>query len=116
VVKLPNCERAIVAREKITDYLLSLTHEDGKGKAAYFIRRGFASERWEALSAALREHACAHDVAGVATNEHGTRYRIEGTLMTPDGRQPFIRSIWITEQGVAEPKFVTAYPIRRPAQ
>jgi hypothetical protein len=102
-----------VAREKITEYRLSLTHEDGKGKAAFFIRRGFASERWEELVAALQEHACGHDVAGVTTNEHGTRYRIEGTLTTPDGRQPLVRSIWIAEHGSAEPKFVTAYPIRR---
>jgi hypothetical protein len=112
-VRLPNCEQAIVAREKITEYLLSTVHEDGASKAGFFARFGFSPEAWEAVAQALREHACAHDVAGVTTNEHGTRYRIEGTIDAPDGRRPYVRSIWIIEPEGDTPRFVTAYPLRR---
>jgi hypothetical protein len=39
-MKLPNCEQAVVAEAKITRYLLSETHEDGKHKAAFFTHFG----------------------------------------------------------------------------
>lgn len=33
---LPHLENAVVPPEKLTKYLLSMTHEDGAGKAAFF--------------------------------------------------------------------------------
>ena len=36
VVKLPNHASAVVPREKIVDYLLSVTHCEGRGKALFF--------------------------------------------------------------------------------
>jgi hypothetical protein len=40
-MKMPNNNEAIVDAIKITDYLLSDTHEQGKSKAAFFKRFGF---------------------------------------------------------------------------
>jgi hypothetical protein len=40
-VKLPNAERAIVEREKITEYLLNPTHRYGASKARFFADFGF---------------------------------------------------------------------------
>jgi hypothetical protein len=40
-MKLPHLERAVVAKEKLTDYLLSETHPDGAPKAEFFGRFGF---------------------------------------------------------------------------
>jgi len=37
---------------------------------------------------------------------------IEGVLVTPDGRDPLVRSVWFIEAGVDEPQFVTVYPRR----
>ncbi len=48
-MKLPNREKAFVPREKIVDYLLSFVHKDGRAKAEFFTRFGFASESWEVL-------------------------------------------------------------------
>jgi hypothetical protein len=39
-MKLPNHEHALVPQEKITGYLLSLTHRDGRHKAAFFVSFG----------------------------------------------------------------------------
>jgi hypothetical protein len=61
-MKLPNLEQAIVPPEKITDYLLSITHEDGKHKAAFFMGFGFTVESWEELAEALIDHAAKQDV------------------------------------------------------
>jgi hypothetical protein len=52
-VKLPNLENAQIPRSKITDYLLSVTHRDGRHKAAFFTRFGFSVDKWEIMSAAL---------------------------------------------------------------
>jgi len=43
-MKLPNAEHAIVPGPKITHYLLSETHRDGRHKAAFFRSFGFTSE------------------------------------------------------------------------
>lgn len=40
-MNLPNAERAIVEREKITDYLLDPAHPDNGGKAPFFEHLGF---------------------------------------------------------------------------
>lgn len=112
-MKLPNCESAVVPEAKITDYLLSLTHRDGRSKARFFIRFGFSLSSWEDLSAALLEHAALHEVAKIEDSPFGKRYVIEGELYTPDRRNPTIRSVWFIKTGVQNPYFVTAYPLER---
>jgi len=44
-MKLPNHEKAVVPKAKITDYLLSLSHRDGCSKAKFFMLFGFSPER-----------------------------------------------------------------------
>ena len=46
-MKLPNAEQAVVDREKITDYLLSLTSPDGWSKARFFTK---LKPRWDVHS------------------------------------------------------------------
>ena len=75
-MKLPNHDRAVIPREKLTDYLLSLTHEDGRPKALFFIGVGFSTGQWESLASALRRHAAAHEVTGALESVFGTRYII----------------------------------------
>ena len=62
-MKLPNAEQARVDRAKVVDYLLSAEHEKGRDKAQFFVRFGFAAERWEDLADALRVHAVTHEAA-----------------------------------------------------
>ena len=114
-MKLPGHDRAVVPRAKITGYLLSLTHRDGRSKADFFTRFGFSIASWEELAAALRHHAADHTVAKVEDAPFGTRYVVEGILPTPDGRTPTIRSVWFIETGEHMPRFVTAYPLLRRA-
>ncbi|MGH8489350.1 MAG: DUF6883 domain-containing protein, partial [Gammaproteobacteria bacterium] len=78
-MKLPNVDAAVVAEDKITSYLLSPTHRDGRHKAAFFLGLGFAAEAWQSLAAALLRHAADHEVAKVESTPFGTRYVVEGT-------------------------------------
>ncbi len=56
-MKLPHYENAVIAEAKITKYLLDESHEDGKTKAAFFIRFGFSLSQWKVLAEALKQHA-----------------------------------------------------------
>jgi hypothetical protein len=93
--------------------LLSLTHEDGRAKARFFRRFGFSRSNWEVLATALIDHADRHTVLAIEDSPFGKRYVIEGQIDAPDGRMPFIRSIWFVETGEEVPRLVTAYPLRR---
>ncbi len=114
-MKLPNAERAVVPGNKVTRYLLSATHPQGRHKATFFKRHGFSTNSWHELAASLVRHAAEHDVAGVDRSPFGTRYIIEGDLGSPDGRRPTVRSVWFIESGETTPRLVTAYPLERKA-
>ncbi len=104
-------QKAFVPKAKITKYLLSFTHRDGRSKAEFFTRFGFSADAWEELVRVLRHHAATHNVKQIEDSPFGTRYIIEGIIQTPDGRTPVIRSIWFVEAGEEIPRFVTAYPV-----
>jgi hypothetical protein len=40
-MEMPNCDRAVVPRKKLTEYLLSTIHPVGKGKAKFFKQFGY---------------------------------------------------------------------------
>ena len=111
-MKLPQQERASVPREKITNYLLSPTHRDGRSKAAFFTHFGFMASDWEVLAAALKRHAIEYEVTSIEESLFGKRYVIEGMLTAPDGRAPVIRSVWFIANGEDVPRFATAYPLK----
>jgi hypothetical protein len=110
-MKLPNASAAVVPREKITGYLLSTTHRDGRHKAAFFLSFGFTARAWQILAAALATHAADHPVTKSEETPFGTRYVVEGTMQTPGGRTPSLRSVWFLEDNEGSPRFVTAYPL-----
>lgn len=110
-MKLPHIEQAEIPDEKITGYLLSMTHRDGRHKAAFFIAHGFQAEAWEMLAQALRRHAADHEIAKTEQTPFGTRYVVEGPLQTPDGCNPMVRVVWFVERGETIPRLTTAYPL-----
>ena len=111
-MRLPNIDQATVLETKITEYLLSETHPDGREKAAFFTRYGFSVAEWEAMVRALLQHAADHEVVRATTTPHGTKYIIEGELSTPDGRNPEVRTVWIIEEGDTAAHLITAYPVK----
>lgn len=112
-MKIPNLDKAEIRRAKISDYLLSLIHPDGGGKAGFFTQFGFSSGEWEELVQALLRHATEHEIVKTEDSPYGLRYVVDGELQTPDGRTPNIRAVWFVESGEDSPRFVTAYPLRR---
>ncbi|SRR5260221_6998436 len=110
-IKLPNADKAIVERDKILNYLMNIEHRIGASKAHFFSSFGFSAEKWEQLAKALLVHGQTHEVKRVRETNFGPRYEIEGALKTPDGRTPFIRSVWQFDKGAVAPRLITAYPL-----
>ena len=107
-LRLPNAERAVVAREKLTEYLLLLTHPEGESKARFFLGFGFHLERYEEFTKALLNLALNNQVTNIKETDYGTQYVIIGQIDTPDGRRPLVRTVWQIDVGVDIPKFITA--------
>jgi uncharacterized membrane protein YidH (DUF202 family) len=93
-------------------YLLNLASENGRAKARFFLAFGFTIEAWEVMAQALKQHASEHEVTRVEERPpFGVHYIIEGALRTPDGRNPFVRVVWVIDEGDDVPRLVSAYPL-----
>ena len=114
MAKLPNCDSAVVADAKLTDYLLNPVHPSGGPKARFLISFGFASDRMEVARAALLEHARMHEVTAVVQDAFGTIFEVSGPLSSPDGRNPVVTTVWMLDTGAIAPRLITMLP-RRPS-
>ena len=114
-MKLPNASNARVEKEKIIDYLLNAQHPYGSSKASFFTRFGFTVEQWESFAERLREQGSSHPVSRVTETVFGPRYNVDGEIVTPDGRNPNIRTVWQMDNGELAPRLITAYPIEQSA-
>jgi len=110
-MKLPSRELAIVEQEKICSYLLNQDHRYGASKAKFFMKFCFTLEAWKVLADALRKHGQLHEVSRVKETDFGLRYEIDGELVTPDGRQPLVRTVWQVDMCATAPRLITADPL-----
>lgn len=97
---VPNRDRAVADPVKISDYLLSETHPVGRYKARFFKRAAFART--------LLKNS--HGGVSIDVSPIGSKYRVEGHLLTPDGRNPLVGTIWIILNRATIPRFVKAFP------
>ncbi len=109
-MKLPQAHQAVIAKAKITDYLLSFDHPYGRSKARFFAQNGFSVARWQELETALLRHATTGDIVATIETPYGMKYVIEGPINTPRNTSPTIRAVWFIEPSDRTPRFVTAYP------
>ena len=108
-MRIPKADAVIIAKEKITDYLLNPDHPDGASKAVFFEAFGFSASAWETLAAALKRIGQENPVNAVAS-VHGRKYIVDGPLQTPSGRIVRVRTVWIIDDETETPRLVTAYP------
>ena len=108
---LPHIEHAVVPQEKITDYLLSDSHPQGRAKAEFFRGFGFTVAEWPVLAEALLNHVREHGIIREEPSPFGVRYIAEGPLAGADGRRPNLRSVWFLDHNSTSPRLVTAYPL-----
>jgi hypothetical protein len=112
-VFLPNPERAVVDLEKLEDYCLDPTHEDGKHKARVFSAAlGIQQRDAKWLRERLLEAAfgAAEPLAEI---EFGVLYVIDFRLKTESG-EATVRSGWIVKIGESFPRLTTCFVLRLP--
>jgi hypothetical protein len=107
---MPDWRAAYVPPEKLSGYLLSEAHAVGKWKADLFRALGFGQDNAEVLERRLLEIAMGNPVISDIQTPFGTKYVIEGNLLTPEGRLVQLLTVWIVEPSDPRPRFVTAYP------
>ena len=109
-MKLPNAIKAVVAREKIVDYLLNAAHPDNGGKADFFEALGFQRNRLTILATAFQVLAQTAEVTQSLKSPHGQKYVMVGRLQSPAGKSPLVQTIWIVDNGSEVARLVSAYP------
>lgn len=106
---IPDAERAVIAPEKVRDYLLNLGHPDGGSKAVWFHSLGYTRDQWRLLAEDLMAIARNCDRFDTETTQFGIKYKASGSVDRPDHRPGFVLTVWIVEDD-DPPRLVTAYP------
>jgi hypothetical protein len=107
-MKLP--ADAVIAREKLTGYLLRKLPENDK--SGFLALAGYTTENRERLEADIRAQILTQEAEFVETTEYGGKYRIRGHLTGPNGRRLQVLTIWLTENATGMTKFITLYPAK----
>lgn len=107
---LPNRDRAAIDERKVADYSLSPSHPDNGGKAAFFHRWGFSRAAVDVLERAIRDMISRTAVTWQFRSAWGEKYVIDGSLDSPRGMTPPVRTVWIIDAANSAPRLATAYP------
>ena len=110
---VPDAEVAYVEERKIMLYLLSDTSVDGAPKAAFFREFGFDKADWSTLADALVRQLQSNEFVRVEETPFGLRYTVDGPIECPDGRSPWIRTVWQVAEPGSAPRLITAHPLPR---
>ncbi len=105
----PAAEHAIVAEEKIRDYLLNPGHPVGGAKAIWFASIGYTRDNWQELVDDLLRLARTADNFVAKSSPFGVKHEVSGEIGRPGHRPAVVVSIWIVEED-STPRLVTAYP------
>jgi hypothetical protein len=112
-VKLPNADLAIINTAKLRDYSLNPSHPEGKHKARVFAALlGFTSADAERLREFILAAILTNEAAQGATDEHGTRYRVDCETQGLRGLVT-IRTAWHIDAGGTIPRLVSCYVKRK---
>ena len=107
---VPNAERAIIAVEKLTEYLLNMSHKRGAAKARLLLGAGYRPDSPRLLESDLRAQHLSLDVARTSENPYGRVYEVDAPIKTPSGKTVRFCSIWQIDTGTDVPRFITMYP------
>jgi hypothetical protein len=107
---VPNADRAIIAPEKITGYLLNVSHKRGGPKARLLLSLGYRPDDPRRLESDLRTQHLSLDVTRTSENAYGVVYEVEGPIRTPADKNVRFCSIWQVDTGTDVPRFITMYP------
>jgi hypothetical protein len=107
---VPDADSALIATEKLTGYLLNMSHKRGGPKARLLLSFGYRSDNPQSLESDLRVQHLSLEVTRTHESAFGVVYEIEGPIKTPSGRIVRFCSVWQVDTGTDMPRFITMYP------
>ncbi|TVQ57537.1 MAG: hypothetical protein EA366_08385 [Spirulina sp. DLM2.Bin59] len=109
-MKLPNHDQAIINPSKLVQYVLNIDHDRGGTKAKKLLSYGYHPEQWQRLERDIRRYHLNMEVLRIKETDYGTRYEIQGTLMTPIDKPLVIKTVWQIDIGTTIPRLITLFP------
>ena len=106
-MKIP--AEAIIAREKLTHYLLATRPKNDK--SSFLAQAGFTQQNPQALEQAIRQLIATNEVILEREDEYGVFYQVKGNLYGPGGPLTVV-TIWIEQKIDGVFRFVTLKPAR----
>ena len=101
---------ARIPDEKIRDYLLLWQEVSDKSK--FLELAGYSRDEFEVLIHDIREQLLPGEAVLQEHTVDGAIYRLRGTLTGPNGRELYVRTVWLDEQDQGL-RFVTMLPEKR---
>ena len=99
---------AIIAKEKLTKYLLVLLPKDDKSK--FLAQAGYTLDNWQQLEQDLRTQVLTQTAELIETTRYGKKYLITARLRGTNGVEISILTIWIVTNDIV--RFVTLVPYK----
>jgi hypothetical protein len=99
-------ESAIIAEEKLTQYLLVLLPKDDKSK--FLAQAGYTLDNWQQLEYDLRTQVLTQPAEFVGTTRYGEKYFIRANLRGSNGVELSVLTVWMMKNGTT--RFVTLVP------
>jgi hypothetical protein len=111
---LPSAENAVIAVEKIRDYVLNPDHADGYHKARVIMAAtGLRRTDYKSLISQIKHGIMLNEAMQHDLRRDRQQYYVEMPITGPKGTI-VVRTIWIYEERNNGPKLTTLYPTRRP--
>jgi hypothetical protein len=108
-MKLPH--DTLIAREKITEYLLKEREDDDKSK--FLGRAGYSLISPDQFEKDLRQQILVLEADLSEKDEYGDKYQIRGELKGPNNIALKVVTIWMHENAVDVWKFITLFPDKK---
>jgi hypothetical protein len=99
---------AIIAKEKISDYLLKWQPDNDKSK--FLELAGYSADNWQKLVDDIRKQILPADAETVRKTPYGDLFRIRNDLVGPNGVTLRVVTVWMQEYVSGETKFITLFP------
>ncbi|MFN8449516.1 MAG: hypothetical protein U0521_13275 [Anaerolineae bacterium] len=99
---------AVIAAEKLTEYLLVPKSRNDKSK--FLARAGFTQDNPDKLKSAIRILSDEVEAIQDKMTEYGTSYRVEGDLVGEDGGKLAVVLVWFQCASDGRFYFVTLRP------
>jgi hypothetical protein len=98
----------IIAREKLTDYLLR--PRDDHDKSGFLAVAGYTGLDADRLEEAMRVQLLPLEAAPAGVTVYGEKFIVRGSLTGLSGRTLKVLSVWMVEKATGLTKFITPYP------